>query len=151
MLAIFGSPPSLHLVPPLTGKGRWSCDFARAGFRQDVGKLPLLGDGFESINRDLFDRSTYGCMGKLLKFQKLCDLSIVILCYPSSSPTSVTCYNSLHPPIAPFCSLRSLAMSIQIPTSVGSGFATSATLAFRPWGPWAARGRPWSPWSNVGV
>ena len=36
VLAIFGSPPSLHLVPPLTGKGRWCCDVARAGFRQTL-------------------------------------------------------------------------------------------------------------------
>ena len=35
VLAIFGSPPSLHLVPLLTGKGRWCCDVARAGFRQN--------------------------------------------------------------------------------------------------------------------
>ena len=39
---------------PLTGKGRWCCDFARAGFRQNWGKLPRMRDGHWSlIARDL--------------------------------------------------------------------------------------------------
>jgi hypothetical protein len=39
VLSILGLPASLHLVTPLTGKGRWCCDFVRAVFRQNLCKL----------------------------------------------------------------------------------------------------------------
>jgi hypothetical protein len=36
----FSDYPSDTSYPPLTGKGRWCCDFARAGFRQNLGEPP---------------------------------------------------------------------------------------------------------------
>ena len=41
MLSILGSHPFWHLVPPLTGKGRWCCDSVRAVFRQNVVYFPI--------------------------------------------------------------------------------------------------------------
>ena len=43
----------LHLVPPLTGKGRWCCDLARAVLRQNMVWFPLEGDGHPTIDTDL--------------------------------------------------------------------------------------------------
>ena len=40
-----GSPPLLAPRTPLNREGHWCCDFARAGFRQNLGRLLLFGDG----------------------------------------------------------------------------------------------------------
>ena len=46
--------PFWHLVPPLTGKGRWCCDFARAGFRQNICCFPQKRAAQQSIDGGLY-------------------------------------------------------------------------------------------------
>ena len=66
VLSILGLPASLHLVPPLTGKGSWCCDFVRAVFRQKLGKL----HGFAATEGQLKSEtdSQGGCWSLIRKF-----------------------------------------------------------------------------------